>query len=142
VAATVAPSNATNQTVIWSTGDSTVAAVADGVVTAKAPGTATITATTTDGGKTATCSVTVVAANIVAAPFATPEAGTISLTQSISLESDTSGVTIYYTINDTSPTASTGTLYNGPFTLPGLPATVKAIAVKEGMTDSTVLTAE
>ena len=60
--ATVTPANAANKSVTWSSSDTTVATVADGVVTAVAAGTATITVTTADGGKTATCTVTVVAA--------------------------------------------------------------------------------
>lgn len=64
--ATVTPANASNKSVTWTTSDSDVATVAGGVVTAKAAGTATITATTVDGGFTATCSVKVSApANVV-----------------------------------------------------------------------------
>ncbi len=65
--ATVAPDNATDKTVTWTTSDASVATVANGVVTAVAPGTATITATATNGtadtsdDKTATCEVTVAA---------------------------------------------------------------------------------
>ncbi len=64
--ATVAPANATNKTVTWTTSDESVATVANGVVTAVAPGTATITATATNGtadtsdDKTAACTVTVI----------------------------------------------------------------------------------
>ena len=57
--ATVAPENATNTNVTWSTSDANVATVSNGTVTAVAAGTATITVTTADGGKTATCAVTV-----------------------------------------------------------------------------------
>ena len=57
--ATVAPENATNKAVTWSTSNDKVATVADGKVTAVAPGEAVITATTADGGFTATCKVTV-----------------------------------------------------------------------------------
>jgi uncharacterized repeat protein (TIGR02543 family) len=57
--ATVAPASATNKNVTWSTSNSSVATVSNGVVTAKGMGTATITATTENGGYTATCAVTV-----------------------------------------------------------------------------------
>ena len=60
LAATVAPEEATDKSVAWSTSDEAVATVdAEGKVTAVAPGTATITVTTTDGEKTAKCEVTV-----------------------------------------------------------------------------------
>lgn len=59
--ATVTPDNATDKAVVWTSSNDAVATVdANGVVTAKAEGTATITATA--GGKTATCTVTVKAA--------------------------------------------------------------------------------
>lgn len=58
------PTNATNQNVIWSTSNDTVATVdQNGKVTAVATGSATITVTTEDGSKTATCEVTVEAAS-------------------------------------------------------------------------------
>jgi uncharacterized protein YjdB len=57
--ATINPSNATNKNVTWSSDNTNVATVVDGTVTAIAEGTATITVTTADGGKTATCVVTV-----------------------------------------------------------------------------------
>ena len=58
--ASVLPKNATNKAVLWESSNNSVAAVADGVVTAKSLGEATITATTVNGGKTATCKITVV----------------------------------------------------------------------------------
>ena len=57
--ATVNPSNATNKNVTWTTSDSKVATVSNGKVTAVKAGTAIITVKTVDGGKTATCTVTV-----------------------------------------------------------------------------------
>ena len=60
LSATVAPSNATNKNVTWSSSNTSVAKVSNsGVVTAVAKGSAVITVKTTDGGYTATCSVTV-----------------------------------------------------------------------------------
>ena len=64
--ATVSPSNATNKDVTWISSDTAIAIVADGTVTAVAPGTATITATA--GGKSATCTVTVTAAQQPSTP--------------------------------------------------------------------------
>ena len=61
--ATISPSNAENQKVLWSSNNSSVASVKDGVVSAIKVGTATITAKSDDGGKTATCIVTVEAKN-------------------------------------------------------------------------------
>ncbi len=57
--ATIAPSNATVTDKTWTTSDDKVATVIGGTVTAKGAGTATITVTTKDGSKTATCVVTV-----------------------------------------------------------------------------------
>ena len=57
--ATVIPSTATNKAVTWSSSAEGVATVENGVVTGVSAGSATITVTTVDGGKTDTCAVTV-----------------------------------------------------------------------------------
>ena len=58
--ATVIPTNAVNQTVTWGSSNPGVATVTpSGVITAVSTGTAIITVRTNDGGKTATCTVTV-----------------------------------------------------------------------------------
>lgn len=58
--ANISPNNATNKNFTWSSSNTSVATVnSSGVVTAISKGTATITATTSDGNKTATCDVTV-----------------------------------------------------------------------------------
>lgn len=59
--ATVLPTNASNQKVTWSSSDTTKATVSqDGVVTGKAQGYVTITATSVNGGYTASCKILVV----------------------------------------------------------------------------------
>lgn len=63
--ATVSPSNATNKAVTWSSDNTSVATVSSsGVVTTKAAGSATIIVKTRNGGKTATCKVTVTDATV------------------------------------------------------------------------------
>ena len=58
--ATVAPENAANKSVTWSSSNESVATVEqNGKISAVGVGESTITVTTTDGGKTATCKVTV-----------------------------------------------------------------------------------
>ncbi len=62
LSATVAPSNATNTNVTWVSGNPAIAEVSStGLVTAKAPGTTTITVKTASGSKTAACTITVTA---------------------------------------------------------------------------------
>ena len=59
--ATVTPENAANKSVTWSSSNESVATVEqNGKISAVGVGEATITVTTTDGGKTATCKVTVI----------------------------------------------------------------------------------
>ena len=74
--ATVTPANAENKAVTWSSSSDAVASVdKEGKVTGVKAGSATITATTEDGGKTATCALSVEANN---APSVTVDADHIS----------------------------------------------------------------
>ena len=57
--ANVLPLSVTDKTVIWTSSNSKVATIKNGVVTAKTPGTTIITATTKDGNLTANTTITV-----------------------------------------------------------------------------------
>ena len=56
---TVLPANATDKSVTWSSNNNAIATVSSGLVTGVSAGTAVITVTTTDGGYTATSTITV-----------------------------------------------------------------------------------
>ena len=79
--AIISPTNATNQNVVWSTNDSSVATVSNGVVTAVSAGSATITASTVDGNYTANCSITVSASTVVTGSYVTDENGNRLMTE-------------------------------------------------------------
>ncbi|GHV68187.1 hypothetical protein FACS1894199_15040 [Bacteroidia bacterium] len=68
--ATVEPNDATNQVVTWDSDNTAVATVNNGEIAAVAPGTATITVTTTEGNFQAACEVTVSATRIYLASVA------------------------------------------------------------------------
>ena len=78
--ATVHPSNATNTAVTWSSNNTNVATVDvnSGLVTAVTAGTTTITVTTADGGRTATCVINVTATPPgIGSPTATTDPGMV-----------------------------------------------------------------
>ncbi len=66
--ATILPSNATNKNFGWMSNNPGVATVDNGRVVAKSEGTAIITAKTVDGGKIATCKITVLSPSIPFVP--------------------------------------------------------------------------
>jgi|GEM_PF-6396185 len=117
--ATVAPSNASNKTVTWTTSDASVATVANGIVTAVAAGTATITATATNGtadtsdDQTATCTVTVT--EPAAAIFAIDTDGT---TQDFgSVEVDATAQKTFTVTNNGNATLNVSFAATGDFTV-------------------------
>lgn len=61
LSASVYPEDATDKNVVWSSDNTSVATVSEGVVKAHKAGTATITVETEDGSKTASCKLTVTA---------------------------------------------------------------------------------
>ena len=100
---------------------------------------------------TTTITITISAAGIVGAPTANPTAGTYSENQSVALASSTEGVTIQYTTDGREPTITGGVTggttakYTAPIVVTGtvgqsITTTIKAIAVQNGMQDSSVET--
>ena len=69
---------------------------------------------------------------------ATPGAGFINAGDSVTLTSDTVGATIHYTTDGSEPTASSA-VYSEPIAI-NADTTIKALAVKEGLTSSKVYT--
>ena len=76
----------------------------------------------------------------VAAPSFSPAGGTYSTAQSVTISTTTSGATIRYTVDGSTPTSTTGTVYSSAVSISAT-TTLKAIAYKSGLTDSTVATA-
>ncbi|ADL52314.1 glycosyl hydrolase [Clostridium cellulovorans] len=75
----------------------------------------------------------------VQAPTLSVKEGTYSVTQTVALSSATEGATIYYTLDGTEPTVAS-TVYDKPIEV-AKTTTIKAIAIKAGLTNSDVVTA-
>ena len=143
--ATVLPSNATNKSVIWSTNNSSVASVNNGLVTAHAKGQATITVTTADGGYSASCSVTVnevsTTVNVQGVTLSTNTLsmkvrGTANLTANIR-PSNATNQNVTWTTNNN----AVATVNNGVVTANSTgQATIRVTTADGGYTDSCLVT--
>ena len=78
-------------------------------------------------------------ASVLPTPTFSPVAGTYTTAQSVTISDGSSGATIYYTTNGTTPTTSS-TKYSGAISV-SASETIKAIAVASGYTNSAVATA-
>jgi chitodextrinase len=78
--------------------------------------------------------------NKVSAPTISPNGSNFEPSVSVRLASATSGATIRYTTDGSTPSPTDGIVYSDAFTLTNT-ATVKAIAYKSGLTDSEIATA-
>jgi formylglycine-generating enzyme required for sulfatase activity len=76
--------------------------------------------------------------NTVATPVITPESGTYTSAQSVTITCATDGATIYYTMDGTDPT-SASTMYAGAIDVVAN-ATIKAMATKVDLNDSAIAT--
>ena len=71
------------------------------------------------------------------APTFSPVAGTYSSAQTVTISCATSGVTMRYTTDGSTPSQTVGTVYSTPVSI-SVTCTLKAIAFNTGMTDSTI----
>jgi len=93
------------------------------------------------GGTTTVSPVTITpAVSQVATPGFSPAGGTFASAQSVTITTSTSGATIRYTTDGSTPSSTVGTVYSGPVSISAT-TTLKAIAYKSGMSDSSVATA-
>ncbi|MCH6258974.1 chitobiase/beta-hexosaminidase C-terminal domain-containing protein, partial [Puniceicoccaceae bacterium K14] len=75
----------------------------------------------------------------VSKPTASPSSGIFQTTQNVTISTATSGATIRYTTDGSTPSDTNGIIYSGPISV-GNDTTIKAIAYKNGLLDSSVLT--
>jgi hypothetical protein len=76
----------------------------------------------------------------VATPTLSPAGGTYTSAQSVTLSDSTSGATIYYTTNGTTPTTSSS-VYSGAIAVSSGTVTIEAMGVLSGDTNSSVASA-
>jgi len=120
--ATITPSNATNKAITWSSSDSNIASVSDGVVITKGIGKVTITAKT-NNGKVATCTFNV-SAKII-------PVDSISLNKSSLSLNEGGSETLVATVNPSSATDKTVTWSSSDNSIATV-STGKVVAIKEG----------
>lgn len=141
--ATVDPENASDKTITWSSSNPEVASVEDGKVEAIAPGTAIITAATSNG-LTATCTVTVDAKEIAVAGISLDitektltEGDSFTLTATVE-PADASDKTVTWTSSD----ASVATVADGVVTAVAPGAAVITATTANGLNASCTVTVE
>jgi len=77
---------------------------------------------------------------MVEKPTLSPQAGEYTTDQEITISTETEGATIYYTVDGSDPDDNSSE-YTDPITITEGTTTIKAIAIKNGMYDSTVVEA-
>jgi hypothetical protein len=89
-------------------------------------------------GSLSVCNFSVsTSAGQVSTPVFSPAPGSYSSAQSVSITTATSGASIRYTTDGSTPSSTAGTLYSGPVSI-GATTTLKAIAYASGLTNSAV----
>jgi len=137
---TVTISDTTSGATIYYTTNGTTpttgSTVYSGPITVSTSETVQAIATASGYSQSAVGSATYTIGTPAATPTFSPVAGTYSSAQSVTISDSTSGSTIYYTTNGTTPTTSS-TVYSGPITI-STSETVKAIAAASGYSQSAV----
>ncbi len=144
----IVPEGATDQGIRWHSSNPEVAEVSNAsIVTAKTAGTAVITGTSVDGGKTAACTITVQGNMEKVAPLSADKAsGSYEGPIAVSLATATEGADIFYTMDGTQPDETF--LYYSPNSTNPAPiqviedTVIQAVAMKDGMIDGDVLRLE
>jgi len=136
---------ATNGAAIKYTTDGTLPSLTNGATYTSAinlAATTTIKAIATINGMTdsVVSSATYTKMEQVIMPTLTPVAGTYTSAQSVTFNCVTSGATIKYTIDGSTPSSTNGITYITPINVTST-MTIKAIALKNGMADSTIASA-
>jgi len=76
----------------------------------------------------------------VAAPAFSPAGGSYTSAQTVTISDSTSGATIHYTTDGSTPSETNGAVYSAPVSISAT-TTLQAIAYESGFTDSTVTSA-
>lgn len=71
------------------------------------------------------------------APVFSPVAGTYTSAQDVTISTTTENASIYYTLDDSEPSATNGNLYSEPISVSST-TTIKAVVVKDGYNNSTI----
>lgn len=134
--ATVSPDNATNKNVVWNSSNTNVATVdINGIVLAKAVGTATITATTVEGNLPASCKVNVTTTPTSAVPVTAVKLNKLALIMELQETK-----TLTATIMPSDATNKKVTWFSDNPTYVKVDENGKLTALKEGVATITVKT--
>jgi hypothetical protein len=140
---TVTISDATAGATIYYTTNGTTpttsSTVYNGPITVSATETIEAIAVETGYSNSAVATAAYTIAPVLPTPTFSPLAGTYTTSQTVTISDATSGTTIYYTTNGTTPTTSS-TKYSSAITVSAT-ETLEAIAVETGYTNSAVATA-
>jgi hypothetical protein len=140
---TVTLSDATSGAIIYYTTNGTIPSTSStkytGAITVSTTETIEAFAAATGGTSSSVATATYTISPTLPAPTFSPAGGTYSTAQPVTISDATSGATIYYTTNGTTPTTSSAK-YAGAVTVSAT-ETLEAIAVKTGSTNSPVASA-